>query len=68
MTVRLQRRPQAKGGRVRVRWGCCSQDPRALFQHTVMVSALAQRGQASSVSVSMGMWIWIAAVGVALAG
>jgi hypothetical protein len=40
----------------------------ALFQHTVVVSAQAQRGQASSVSVSMGTWIWFAAMGVAPAG
>ena len=40
----------------------------ALFQHTVMVSAQAQRGQASSVAVSMGMWSWFAAMGVTLAG
>ena len=53
---------------MRVRWGRRSQGPRALFRHTVMVSAQAQRGQASNVSVSMGMWIWFAAMGVALAG
>ena len=53
---------------MRVLWGRCCQGPKALFQHAVMVSAQAQRGQASSVSVSMGMWIWFAAMGVALAG
>ena len=48
--------------------GRCSQGPRAMFQHTVMVPAQAQRGQASILSVSMGMWIWFAALSVALAG